>query len=351
MTQRLPTYRRAWRRTDNFTPGTAKIKLVTEPLPLPLAPTQILIKVHAVALNHRDANIANGGNPWPVTPNGILGNDAAGEVLAVGDKVKAFAVGDRVSPITDTEFVTGREPGRSWLAADEDGVLADYLIFDERLLVKLPENLDWVSCSILPCAGTTAWSAVKGLTIGQSILIQGTGGVAMFALKLAQASGFKILLSSSSDEKIATIQKSFPLTPIYGINYRKNSRWEEEVLKLTNGVGVDLVVENGGSTSLVQSITCTRRGGTVSQVGYLGGQDPTNLEHFVSMIIDRRVNVRGVNAGSRLDLEDMCAAISATSLKFDDIIDKVWDFKEAEEAIQSLWEGHQVGKYVLRITW
>ncbi|KAK1851935.1 putative alcohol dehydrogenase [Colletotrichum chrysophilum] len=173
MAENLPTHRRTWRRTDDYTPGTPKVTLVTEALPLPLAPTQVLIKVHAVALNYRDANIANGGNPWPVIPHGILGNDAAGEIIAAGNKVKNLRVGDRGSPVTDTKFVTGRETGRSWLAANEDGVLADYLVFEEHLIAKVPEHLDWVNCAILPCAGATAWSAIKGLTIGQSVFIQG----------------------------------------------------------------------------------------------------------------------------------------------------------------------------------
>lgn len=167
------TSRRAFRRTDDYTPGTPKVKLVTEALPLPLAPTAVLIKVHAVALNYRDANIANGGNPWPVVPHGIPGNDAAGEVIAVGEKVKALAVGDRVAPITDTENITGREATRSWLAADEDGVLADHLVFDEEKLSNLPKYLDWVQASIIPCAGVTAWTALKGMEIGKTVLIQG----------------------------------------------------------------------------------------------------------------------------------------------------------------------------------
>lgn len=167
------TTSRAYRRTDDYTPGTPKIKLVTEPLPLPLSTTKVLIKVHAVALNYRDANISNGGNPWPVTPHGIIGNDAAGEVIAVGAQVKTLTIGDRVAPNIDTENITGRETGRSWLAADEDGVLADYLVYDERVLGKLPIYLDWVQASIIPCAGVTAWSALKGAEIGQSVLIQG----------------------------------------------------------------------------------------------------------------------------------------------------------------------------------
>ena len=166
-------HRRAWRRTDDFTPGTAKVKLVEEPLPLPLDPTAVLIKIHAISLNYRDANIANGGNPWPVIPNGILGNDAAGEVLAVGDKVRTLQVGDRVAPVTDTELITGRETGRSWLAADEDGVMADHVIFDETRIVKLPDHLDYVRAATIPCAGTTAWSAIKGASPGKTVLIQG----------------------------------------------------------------------------------------------------------------------------------------------------------------------------------
>ena len=167
------TSRQAFRRTDDYTPGTPKVKLVTEPLPLPLSPTSVLIKVHAISLNYRDANIANGGNPWPVVPHGIPCNDAAGEVMAVGERVKALGLGDRVAPIVDTENITGRESTRSWLAADEDGVLADYLVFDEGKLCKLPAYLDWVEASIIPCAGVTAWTALKDIGIGKSVLIQG----------------------------------------------------------------------------------------------------------------------------------------------------------------------------------
>lgn len=167
------TQRRAFLRTDDHTPGTPKLKFVEETLPLPLAPTAVLIKVHAVALNYRDANIANGGNPWPVIPNGILCNDAAGEVIAIGDKVKSLSIGNRVSPVTDTGFISGREGKRSWLAADEDGVMADHIVFDEECLSKIPDYLNWVDASIVPCAGVTAWSALKGMEIGQTVLIQG----------------------------------------------------------------------------------------------------------------------------------------------------------------------------------
>ncbi|KAL1853141.1 hypothetical protein VTK73DRAFT_9071 [Phialemonium thermophilum] len=345
----LPTTRRAWRRTDDYAPGAPRLQLVTEALPLPLHPTSVLIKVHAVSLNYRDANIANGGNPWPVTPHGVLGNDAAGEVVAVGDRVRFLAVGDRVAPIVDTANLTGREPGRSWLAADEDGVLADYLVFDEDKVSKLPDHLDWVNCSIIPCAGVTAWSALKGVPIGKTVLIQGTGGVAMMALKLARASGLRVILSSSSDEKLAKVTRQFPDPPIETVNYRTNPAWEEQVLKLTNGEGVDLMVEVGGASTIVKSMKCTRRGGIVSVVGYLSGPRSEDLIELIPLSIDRRLIIRGIDAGSRHDQEDLCAAISATQLTFDDIIDSVEPFESAEEAVEYIWQGKQIGKVVLKL--
>ncbi|RGP58638.1 putative alcohol dehydrogenase [Fusarium sporotrichioides] len=344
-----PIHRQVWRRTDDYTKSTPKVKLVRETLPLPLHPTQILIKVHAVALNYRDANIANGGNPWPVTPNGVPGNDAAGEVVSVGDRVSLVSVGDRVSPVTDTEFLTARSTGRSWLAANEDGILATYIVFDEKLVTKLPDHLDWIQASIVPCAGTTAWSALKGVTIGQTVLIQGTGGVSNFALKLARSSGLRIILTSSSDQKLDQIKNQFGTPEIQTVNYKTHPEWQKEVLRLTNGIGVDLVVENGGSSSLVQSMECTRRGGIVSQVGYLGGPKTEHLKEFVPTIIDRRLTVRGINAGSKDDQDELMAAISATQMTFEDILDSTWSFDKAEEAIEYVWQGKQVGKVVIKL--
>lgn len=172
MTEVQSTKRQAWRRTDDYTPGTAKLKLVTEEYPT-LTPTSVLIKVHAVSLNYRDANISNGGNPWPVTDNGIICNDAAGEVIAIGDKVKHFSVGDRASPVIDTEYITDRSTGRSWLAANEDGVLATRIVYDEDMLSRLPTYLPWEQACLIPCAGVTAWAAMRGVGIGKSVLIQG----------------------------------------------------------------------------------------------------------------------------------------------------------------------------------
>lgn len=181
------THRQAWRRTDNHSPGDPKVQLVTEPLPSTLDSTSVLIRVHAISLNYRDANIAHGGNPWPVIPHGILGNDASGQVMAVGDKVTELKVRDCVAPIIDTKQITGREAGRSWLAADEDGVMANFVIFDQSMLVKLPEHLSWVAAATIPCAGTTAWSAIKGVGLGQTVLIQGKSSIHRGPLYISRA--------------------------------------------------------------------------------------------------------------------------------------------------------------------
>ncbi|KAI6814879.1 hypothetical protein KC340_g15986 [Hortaea werneckii] len=346
------TSRRAYRRTDDFTIGTPKIKLVTEPLPPSLQATEVLVKVHAVALDYRDANITHGGNPWPVTPRGIICNDAAGEVIATGQQVKTLHIGGRVAPNTDTANLTGRESSRSWLAADEDGVLADYLVYDEKVLGRLPAHLSWVEASTVPCAGVTAWSALKGAETGQSVLIQGTGGVAMFALKLARAMGLRIILTSSSDKKLKQISEKFAkegTSRIDLVNYSQNPDWHEEVLQHTDGEGVDIVLENGGPGTLLKSIKCTRRGGIVSQVGYLDRARFDDAPEVLPLLIDRRIVLRGINAGSKSDLDDLCRALKATRIRLDDIIDSVWSFDKADEALQYLWEGKQIGKLVIKI--
>ncbi|KAL8887252.1 MAG: hypothetical protein Q9215_005161 [Flavoplaca cf. flavocitrina] len=283
MSAKEMTTRRAYRRTDDYTPGKPRIEVVTEPLPLPLSPTKVLIKVHAVALNYRDANISNGGNPWPVTPRGIIGKHAPGEIIGVGDQVEFLKISDRVAPNADTENLTG------------------------------------------------------------------TGDVAIFALKLAKAIGLKVVLSSSSDQKLKVVCEQFPEPPILTVNYAKNSNWHEKVLKYTNGVGVDIVIENGGPGTLLKSMKCTRRGGIVSQVGYLNRKRFDDAHEILPTLIDRRVILRGINAGSKSDVDDLCTALTATQIKLDDIIDSTWAFDDADKALQYLWEGKQVGKLVIEI--
>jgi NADPH:quinone reductase-like Zn-dependent oxidoreductase len=169
--------RKSYRRDGRNSPQV--LKLVEDDIEVK-EPTDILIRVYAVALNYRDVNILNGTNPWPVSPSGVPCSDAAGEIIAVGRNVTRFAVGDRVCPIFDQYSITGLEQSRQWLGGEADGVLATHVVFPEEKLVKFPEHLSWAEAACLPCAGLTAWNALAydgSLVAGKTVLIQGRCGV------------------------------------------------------------------------------------------------------------------------------------------------------------------------------
>ncbi|KAK6427633.1 hypothetical protein LTR95_015969, partial [Oleoguttula sp. CCFEE 5521] len=333
------------------TPNSRLLSHLSEPLPSPLPPTSILIEVHAVSLNYRDSNILNGTNPWPVLPNGIPCSDAAGTVIALGSHATRFALGDRVSPILDQDAITGDEQTRRWLGGEIDGVLASHVVMDEQVCVRIPEHLDWTEAACLPNAGLTAWSSLINaqgeLPAGRTVLLQGTGGVSMMALKLATAAGWKVIITSSSDSKLAGVRTLGPEGRVIGINYRSEPAWEERVRELTHGRGVDLVVENGGMESLVQSLKAVRKGGKISQVGYLGKQDADALAGFVSLLIDKTVTLRGINVGSRREFEKMNRFIETTGLRFEDLVGRVYGVDQVPEALEALQAGSIVGKIVL----
>lgn len=260
-------------------------------------PTDVLIEIRAVALNFRDTNILHGTNPWAVQADGIPCSDAAAVIVGIGSEVKLFEIGDKVSPIFDQRSITGHEQTREWLGGEVDGVLATHCVFPEEKLVKIPGHLSWAEAACLPCAGLTAWSAITAgglLRPGMSILIQGTGGVSMMALKIARAAGCSILLTSSSDEKLRAVQALPGFEHIQTINYVKVPDWHEEVIKMNGGVGVDIVLENGGTSSVVRSMKAAKRGGTVSQIGYLSKQDPYEMRELLSVLIDRKISLRPV---------------------------------------------------------
>ncbi|KAE8446475.1 hypothetical protein EG329_011938 [Mollisiaceae sp. DMI_Dod_QoI] len=303
----------------------------------PLKATEILIRVRAISLNYRDVNILNGTNPWPVSADGIPCSDAAGEVIAVGAEVSRFKIGDRVSPIFDQKSITGLEQSREWLGGEVDGVLSDYVVFSEEKAVLVPGHLSWAEAACLPCAGLTAWNglAVGGeLASGKTVLIQGTGGVSLMALKLASAAGCKVIISSSSDEKLEKVRKIAGSKRISTINYNTTPEWEHEVLRLNDGNGVDIVLENGGTSSLLRSFAATSKRGIISQIGYLGRQDPKDLDGLVSILIDKTITLRGINVGSRLEFEALNRVVSVNEMSFEDIIDKKFSFGETEEAFK-----------------
>jgi NADPH:quinone reductase-like Zn-dependent oxidoreductase len=270
--------------------------------PVHLAPTSVLLKIHAISLNYRDVNILNGTNPWPVLANGIPCSDAAAEVLAIGYSVNDWKVGDRVMPIFDLKNITGEEQERAWLGGDVDGVLATHAIFDEQHLVRIPEILSWREAACLPCACLTAWCAVMtpgkemDVLVGKTVLIQGTGGVSLMALKIAIAAGAKVILSTSSEEKAIKIKERYGNKILGTVSYEKED-WYETVKILNAGKGVDVIVENGGASTISQSLRCVRKGGKVSQVGYLGRnskqkEDQERLEDVLALLIDGAITLQ-----------------------------------------------------------
>ncbi|CAI7637351.1 unnamed protein product [Penicillium bialowiezense] len=333
--------RRACRRTDDFKPDALRLKFVEEALP-PLAPTDVLISVHAVAISFQDAEVAKGYGPRPAPPNGMVSGEAAGEVIAVGDKVKTLVVGRKVAPIANTANISGREVHQSWLAANEDGVMADYLVFDESVICVLPDYLDWAEASLVPVVGLTAWSALKGMSMGQTVLIQGIEVVSIFALKLAIAAGLRVFFICDDYDVFQQMKVKYP--SILTMEYPA-PKWDREIMRLTGGVGVDLVVQTGGTESLIKSLRCTKRGGIVSQVGGSLDQNKNDLWEIVPTIMDRRINLRGINSGSRHDMEDLCAALSATQLPLGDLIECTFAFDEAEEAVEYVWERQLMGTF------
>ncbi|KAF2730599.1 NAD(P)-binding protein [Polyplosphaeria fusca] len=339
-----PQTRTIYRRNLSSPSFAQKIQLETEPIP-PLTSTSLLLKLHAISLNYRDANMLNATNPWPVLASGIPCSDAAGEIVAIGPRVSRFKLGDRVCPIIEPNERTGRE----WLGGDVDGVLASHVVVEEAKVVRVPEGLEYVEAAMLPVAGVTAWAGVRGVRAGGSVLVQGTGGVSMFGAKLARAMGCRVILSSSSDEKLARVKEMGGLESVRTLNYARDAKWEDEAVRLNDGVGVDVVLENGGTSSLMQSLKATRKGGTVSQIGYLGKQDGRHLDGLVSVLIEKEINLRGINVGSRADFEDMNRLIESNDIRFNELIDKKFEFERAGEAFEYLWSGQHVGKIVIEI--
>jgi NADPH:quinone reductase-like Zn-dependent oxidoreductase len=269
----LPTTHRVYRRTSDG----KSIELLEEPLSHDLKPNQALIKIHAVSLNYRDIAMLNGTYPVKVINQGVPCSDAAATVVAVGSTVEKVKVGDYVTPSFQTNFVTGTEKHAvySALGGDVDGVLREYAVFDVDILTKVPEHLSYEEASTIACAGVTAWTS---LDMGRSLkadsaLMQGTGGVSMFALVICVAAGITPIMTSSSDEKLEQVKRlGSRENPVLGINYSTHPDWDVEAMKLTDGLGVDVVVNNVGYSAMEKSINAlVRRQGTISLVGFLGG--------------------------------------------------------------------------------
>ncbi|KAM5346425.1 hypothetical protein ACJ41O_009430 [Fusarium nematophilum] len=329
-----PTSYTAFRRTAGDLPRT--IQASSEVFPKNLQPHEVLIKIHAVSLNYRDVGMLTGTYPVEVQERGIPCSDCAAEVVGRGEAVSDFAIGDHVAPIFDLNNV-------SWddklppvaLGGDVPGVLREYATFEDRFLVKIPEYLKWEDASLLACAGLTAWKALdcpaSAAPEGSSALMQGTGGVSMFALLICLGAGIQPIITSSSDEKLEAITKLDPR--IKGINYKTTTSITDEVRRLTNGRGVDFVINNTGPASIPDDIDCLcQKNGTVTLVGFLEGFKAEWDPASIMKIFFKRGKIQGHGVGSKGDFEGLNRFLEQNKIDLSPIIDSVFDFEKAEAA-------------------
>jgi len=334
---------RAWEIRNEF--SIDNLKLTDRPEPEP-GPGQVVLEMRAYSLNARDLQVVEGFYDLNLTGPRIPFSDGAGEVVAVGEGVSRFSVGDRVAGIFMQGWVDGEftpDKGATALGGPMDGMAAERVVLHEEGLVAVPEHLSFAEAATLPCAAVTAWNALVtrgGLKAGDTVLVQGTGGVSIFALQIANMFGARAIVTSSSDEKLA---RALKLGASDGINYRKNEDWDESVLELTEGRGVDHVVEVGGPDTLGKSLNATRTGGNVAVIGVLtgiAGNVPT------LSILQKNVRVQGINVGSRRMFEDMNRALSLNSVK--PVVDREFPFEETQDALRHLKSASHFGKVVVR---
>ncbi|KDQ55988.1 hypothetical protein JAAARDRAFT_59442 [Jaapia argillacea MUCL 33604] len=331
------------------TDGIYNLNVQEAPL-APLKANEVLVRIHAVSLNYRDIAITSGHYPFQLKPNLVPCSDMAGEVVAIGEDVKCWKQGDRVCANFCMDHVFGDitpEHRKSVLGGAVDGVLARYRNFPAHSLVRVPDHLSYQEASTLPCAGVTAYNALVGpvspLKAGETVLILGTGGVSMFGLQFAIASGATVLVTSSSDEKLKVAEK---MGAKFCINYVRTPEWDEEVLKLTGGWGVDHVLEVGGAGTLPKSMKSVRSGGWIHVIGVLTG--PKQVDDIVNSMIGKASYMRGIGVGPRTQFESMNRLISAQNLK--PVVNRVFAFDEARQAFEYLKSQKHIGKVVIKVT-
>jgi NADPH:quinone reductase-like Zn-dependent oxidoreductase len=319
---------------------------VERPEPKP-AYRQVLVKVAACSLNFRDLGIVRGTYRMPVRDNIVPLSDGAGQVVEVGDGVARVKVGDKVAGCFFQRWPGGDPPPNvqaNALGGSIDGMLAEFVVLEEEGVVKIPAHLSLEEGATLPCAGVTAWHALVEhgkLVAGQTVLLQGTGGVSIFGLQLAHAMGMQIVITSSSDEKLSRAKN---LGANSGINYKSTPDWEKAAMEFTSGLGVDHVVEVGGAGTLTRSFGAIRVGGKISLIGGLSGP-ATELNP--GLILARRANVQGISVGSMQMFEAMNRAIAANGIK--PAIDKVFGFDEVHTAYKHMASGAHFGKIVVHV--
>jgi NADPH:quinone reductase-like Zn-dependent oxidoreductase len=326
--------------------GLDALEQTTQPVPAP-GPHELLVRVSAASLNYRDRLVVDGTFIPDLALPFVPASDAAGEVVAVGQDVTRFRVGDRVTGTYIPTWIMGDGGGPEGdyisRGGPLPGVLAEYVVWDEQAVVPTPGYLTDREAATLPIAAVTAWVALFDhgrLVPGETVLVEGTGGVSIFALQLAVAAGARVIVTSSSDEKIA---RAKALGASDGVNYVTHPDWDQQVLALTGGLGVDIVLEVVGGDNVGRAVKALARNGHLAVIGIIDGFT-FGLDTVPFML--RRASMRGVLVGSRRDFEHVNRALEARQIR--PVIEQVYPFAEVRAAFAHLVRG-AFGKIVIDV--
>lgn len=321
--------------------GLDKLRQIEVDIPQ-LAPGQIRIRMKAVSPNYRDLATIKGLAPKHKMPL-IPFSDGVGEVVETGQGVTRFKVGDRVCPMFFPDWVYPSSPEvGATLGGTVDGVLQEYMVLGEHSAAAVPAHLTDAQAATLPCAALTAWSALvvsAGIKAGDTVLIEGTGGVSIFGLQFAKMVGAEVIITSGDDSKLA---RAKALGADHTINYRTCENWGEKALELTAGRGADIVLEVGGAGTVNQAMTAAAPGGRIALVGVLSGY---TMNLVAPVIMGKRLSLTGVLVGNRQDFEAMCRAIHINTLV--PCVDREFPLDERVAALEYMASGKHFGKIAL----
>lgn len=322
------------------TPATFDLVEVEAPRP---GPAEVLVRVRACSLNFHDALVQRG--VIPCSDGRVPLSDAAGEVVAVGEQVSDFKPGDRVVS-TFWPFWTGgdmtRATRRDIPGETIDGFARELACMPAHAFTTAPAHCTDAEAACVPCAGVTAWRGLivqGGLRAGETVLVQGTGGVSLFALQLARAAGARVLALSSSEEKLESLRR---LGAEEVINYRAMPDWPRRARELTDGRGVDHVIEVGGQDTLMQSVAACRIGGHIALIGILTG---VTAQLLIPEVFSNQIRISGISIGSRADQEDLVRAMEAAAIR--PVIDRSFALGEIDEAFSYSGSRTTIGKVCL----
>lgn len=322
------------------------LAMADRPSPVP-GPNEVLVDIEAVSLNFRDIAIVSGvyapDQALPLIP----ASDAAGTISAVGPHVDDWQVGDRVIGSYMQDWQRGesrRSDTRFTLGSPLDGVLCEQRIFPKYAIVKAPNQLSCIECATLPIAALTAWCALFEKAdgkAGQTVLVQGSGGVSTFAIYLATAAGMNVIALSRSAQKL---ERTKDLGAAHTVDISVHADWATEVFRLTDGVGVDIILDVAGQATIGQSVAAAAQNGRIVLIGFLGGVSATI---DLGPLIVKNLTVKGITVGSRASFENMLRFIALSGIR--PVIDDVFPFSEAPQAFARLASGEQQGKICITI--